>query len=175
MLSVKQEGIKYKFFILWCDSTWNWAPVFRNIDEYSTHYTNGPEWLIISISRILMKSLYIYIYIYIYTCVCVCERWILGYSFRYVFISLSLFLSLSLYIYIYIMRSTIAICFKFKINSDKTHDSEFHEDTHQINKQSIRIYSGLVECYIYIYIYIYIYFICIYIYSSYIYIYNTYI
>ena len=56
--AVKQGGIKYLFFSLWYDSTWDWILVSRGIGEHSTHLANGP--------------LYIYIYIYIYVCVCVC-------------------------------------------------------------------------------------------------------
>ena len=36
MLSVKQGGIKYHFLSLWYDSTWDWTPVSRTIDEHST-------------------------------------------------------------------------------------------------------------------------------------------
>ena len=37
MLSVKQGGIKYYFFNLWYDSTWDRTPVFQTISEHSTH------------------------------------------------------------------------------------------------------------------------------------------
>ena len=42
MPSVKQEGIKYHFLILWYDSTWDWTPVSRDIGEHSTHYAYEP-------------------------------------------------------------------------------------------------------------------------------------
>ena len=35
MLSVKQGGIKYHFFSLWYDSTWDWTQVSRAIGEHS--------------------------------------------------------------------------------------------------------------------------------------------
>ena len=31
MLSVKQGGIKYHFFSLWYDSSWDWNPGYRTI------------------------------------------------------------------------------------------------------------------------------------------------
>ena len=34
MLSVKQGGIKYHFFSLWYDSTWDWTQVSRAIGEH---------------------------------------------------------------------------------------------------------------------------------------------
>ena len=37
MLSVKWGCIKYHFLSLWYDSTWDWTPVSRPIDEHSTH------------------------------------------------------------------------------------------------------------------------------------------
>ena len=37
MLSVKQGGIKYYFFSLWYDSTWDWKSVSWAISEHSTH------------------------------------------------------------------------------------------------------------------------------------------
>ena len=44
MLSVKQGGIKYHFWVLslWYDSTWDWTRDSRSIGEHSTHHTNGP-------------------------------------------------------------------------------------------------------------------------------------
>ena len=40
MLSVKQGGIKYHFFLdLWYNSTWDWTPVSRTIGEHSTQCT----------------------------------------------------------------------------------------------------------------------------------------
>ena len=45
MLSVKQGGIKYHFLSLWYDSTWDWTPVFQDIDEHSNHYANGPIYI----------------------------------------------------------------------------------------------------------------------------------
>ena len=33
-----QSGIKYHFYSLWYDSTWDWTPVFRNIGEHSNQY-----------------------------------------------------------------------------------------------------------------------------------------
>ena len=50
MLSVKQEGIKYHFLSLKYDSTWDWTPVYRTIDEHLTYLAN--------------VAIYIYIYIY---------------------------------------------------------------------------------------------------------------
>ena len=41
MLDIKQGGIKYHFLSLWYDSTWDWTPVSRTIDELSTHLTNN--------------------------------------------------------------------------------------------------------------------------------------
>ena len=41
MLSVKQGGIKYHFFSLWYDSTWDRTPVFQTIGEHSITYANG--------------------------------------------------------------------------------------------------------------------------------------
>ena len=40
MLSVKQEGIKYHFFSLLYDSTWDRTPVSWTIGEHSTHLDN---------------------------------------------------------------------------------------------------------------------------------------
>ena len=40
-LSSKQGGIKYHFLSLWDDSTWDWTPISRTIDERSTHQANG--------------------------------------------------------------------------------------------------------------------------------------
>ena len=40
MLSVKQGGIKYHFFSLWYDSTWDWTPFFQTIGDHSNHYAN---------------------------------------------------------------------------------------------------------------------------------------
>ena len=37
ILSVKQGDIKYHFLSLWYDSTWDWTPISRTIDEHSTH------------------------------------------------------------------------------------------------------------------------------------------
>ena len=33
MLSVEQGGIKYHFFSLWYDLTWDWTPVFQTISK----------------------------------------------------------------------------------------------------------------------------------------------
>ena len=41
MLSVKQEGIKYYFFSLCYDSTWNWTPVSRAIGEMTIFYSEA--------------------------------------------------------------------------------------------------------------------------------------
>ena len=43
MQSVKQGGIKYHFFSLWYDSTWDWTPVSLAIGEHST--TKPMGWL----------------------------------------------------------------------------------------------------------------------------------
>ena len=40
MLSVKQGSIKYHFWILWYDLTWDWTPVTRIISEHSTHLSH---------------------------------------------------------------------------------------------------------------------------------------
>ena len=42
MLSFKQRGIKYRFFSLWYDSTWNWKPFSRAIGKHSNYYANEP-------------------------------------------------------------------------------------------------------------------------------------
>ena len=42
MLSVKQGGIKYHFFSLRYDLTWDWTPVSWTIDEHNSHLANGP-------------------------------------------------------------------------------------------------------------------------------------
>ena len=34
MMIVKQSGIMYHFLSLWYDSTWNWTPISRTIDEH---------------------------------------------------------------------------------------------------------------------------------------------
>ena len=41
MLSVKEDGIKYHFFSLWYDSTWDWTSFSRTIGEHCTHLTNS--------------------------------------------------------------------------------------------------------------------------------------
>ena len=41
MLNVKWGGIEYHFLSLWYDSTWDWTPVSRTIDEHSTHFANS--------------------------------------------------------------------------------------------------------------------------------------
>ena len=41
MLSVKHRGIKYHFFSLWYNSTWDWTLVFQAISKHSNHYANG--------------------------------------------------------------------------------------------------------------------------------------
>ena len=41
MLSVKQGSIKYHFFSLWYDSTWDWTLLSQAISEHSTHLANG--------------------------------------------------------------------------------------------------------------------------------------
>ena len=33
MLSAKQDGIKYHFLRIWCDSTWDWTPFSLTIGE----------------------------------------------------------------------------------------------------------------------------------------------
>ena len=40
LLSVKQGGIKYHFFSLWYESTWDWTQVSRAIGEHSNHLSN---------------------------------------------------------------------------------------------------------------------------------------
>ena len=37
MLSAKQGGVKYYFLNLWYDSTSDWTPVSRIIDEHANH------------------------------------------------------------------------------------------------------------------------------------------
>ena len=41
ILSAKQGSIKYHFFSLWYDSTWDWTSVTRTIGEHSNHYANA--------------------------------------------------------------------------------------------------------------------------------------
>ena len=53
--SVKPSGIKYHFFSLWYDLTWDWTLVSWTIGEYSIHSANS------------LVCIYIYIYIYICT------------------------------------------------------------------------------------------------------------
>ena len=36
-MSVKQGGIKYHFYSLWYDATWDWTQVSRTIGEHSTY------------------------------------------------------------------------------------------------------------------------------------------
>ena len=45
MMSVKQGSIKYHFFSLWYDSTWDWTQVSRAIGKHSNHYerSNAPS------------------------------------------------------------------------------------------------------------------------------------
>ena len=40
MLSVKQGGIKFHFYSLWYDSTWDWTQVSRGIGEHSNRWAN---------------------------------------------------------------------------------------------------------------------------------------
>ena len=40
MLSVKQDGIKYHFFSLWYDTTWDWTSVSQTIGKQSSHWAN---------------------------------------------------------------------------------------------------------------------------------------
>ena len=45
MQSVRQGGIKYHFWSFCYDSTWDWTPGSRAIDEHSTHSTNDIEYV----------------------------------------------------------------------------------------------------------------------------------
>ena len=49
LLSVKQGGIKYHFWSLWYDVTWNWTQVSQAIGEQSTHLANEPVFVIYTI------------------------------------------------------------------------------------------------------------------------------
>ena len=40
MLIVKQSNIKYHFFSLWYDLTWDWTQVSQAIGKHSNHYAN---------------------------------------------------------------------------------------------------------------------------------------
>ena len=42
LLSVKQGGIKYHFWSLWYDATWNWTQVSWAIGEHSINKANEP-------------------------------------------------------------------------------------------------------------------------------------
>ena len=68
MLSAKQGSIKYHFFSLWYDSSWDWTQVSGTIGEHSNHYANPTKSLYLSL------SLYIYIYMCVCVCVCVCVQ-----------------------------------------------------------------------------------------------------
>ena len=46
MMSAKQGGIKYHFLSLWYDSTGDWNPISRTIDEHSTHSAKMQKYLI---------------------------------------------------------------------------------------------------------------------------------
>ena len=95
MLSAKQDGIKYHFFSLWYDSTWDWTPVSRTIGERSTPKNSknagncgrvrhinldGPKEEELQCNEVLdgflideeKKCVYIYIYVCMYVCVCAC-------------------------------------------------------------------------------------------------------
>ena len=56
MLSVKQEGIKYHFWNLWCDLTWDSTPVYQAIGEHSNHKANE----CIDILMLILVWLYIF-------------------------------------------------------------------------------------------------------------------
>ena len=43
MISVKHGGIKYHFLSLWYDSTRDWNPVSRALEELSNHEAFGLE------------------------------------------------------------------------------------------------------------------------------------
>ena len=62
MHSLKQGGIKYHFFTIWYDSTWDWTPVSRTIGEHTHTHTLS---LSISLFHTLSLSLSIYIYIWV--------------------------------------------------------------------------------------------------------------
>ena len=47
VLNVKQGGIKYHFFSLWYDSTWDWTPVFRLMGKHSNHFDKCPVLLFV--------------------------------------------------------------------------------------------------------------------------------
>ena len=64
MLSVKQGSIKYNFWSLWYDATWDWNPVSRTIGEHSTIWGS----VALDYSRQL-DFLYLSIYIYIYNAI----------------------------------------------------------------------------------------------------------
>ena len=40
LLSVKQGGIKYHFWSIWYDSTWDWTQVSQAIGKHSNHRAN---------------------------------------------------------------------------------------------------------------------------------------
>ena len=42
VLSAEQDGLQYHFLSLCYDSTWDWTPDPRTIDEHSTHLANSP-------------------------------------------------------------------------------------------------------------------------------------
>ena len=73
MLSVKQEGIKYHFLSLWCDSTWDWTPVSQAIGEHLASETR--------VQSQVESYQYIYIYIYIY----IAELRLLQYLFSLIY------------------------------------------------------------------------------------------
>ena len=51
MLSVKQGDIKYHFFSLWYDSTWDWTPVSQAFGEHSTSDQLNTSILLIYLSH----------------------------------------------------------------------------------------------------------------------------
>ena len=67
MQSVKQDGIKYHFFSLWYDSTWDWTPVSRTIGKHSTDKANGLKKLI-NIFIYKNKLIFICYYKVIFNC-----------------------------------------------------------------------------------------------------------
>ena len=60
MLRIKQRGIKYHFLSLWYDSTWDWTPVSRAIDEHSNRLANGHKILSAVLSGVIHLSVFFY-------------------------------------------------------------------------------------------------------------------
>ena len=103
LLGVKQRGIKYNFFSLWYNSTWDRTPVFWAIGKHSTHL---PMHVFVHIYMHLYICKCINIYKLIYICIYAC---ISIYVYSYIYIYIYIYLCVYIYLYIHIWMY-ICVC-----------------------------------------------------------------